>query len=266
MATLQDLLDRLWEDYQAITPQAQRIHRLLTQRGETLVNDHIALRTYDDPRINLDVLAKPFVRWGYRAAGEYTFPEKKLRAQHFECADPCQPKVFISELKLGECSGKLQQRVTALIDQIDRATLQREDLPAIGRPWRIAYADYQALAQESEYAGWVAAFGFRANHFTVFVNALETFDSLEALNAFLTRHGFKLNTVGGVIKGSPEVYLEQSSTCADEIDVEFSDGVYKVPSCYYEFARRYPLPDGRLFQGFVAQSADKIFHSTDRRA
>ena len=28
------------------------------------------------------------------------------------------------------------------------------------------------------------------------------------------------------------------------------------------FARRYEQPDGRLFTGFIAQSADKIFEST----
>ena len=38
---------------------------------------------------------------------------------------------------------------------------------------------------ESEYAAWVAAFGFRVNHFTVDVGALSTFPDLEALDAFL---------------------------------------------------------------------------------
>ena len=37
----------------------------------------------------------------------------------------------------------------------------------------------------------------------------------------------------------------------------------RIPSCYYEFARRYPLPSGEVFQGFVPESADTIFESTD---
>jgi hypothetical protein len=49
------------------------------------------------------------------------------------------------------------------------------------------------------------------------------------------------------------------------VDVPFADGTHRVPSCYYEFARRHPLPSGELFQGFVPASADKIFHSTDAR-
>ncbi|MFP5459729.1 MAG: DUF1338 domain-containing protein, partial [Bacteriovoracia bacterium] len=62
----------------------------------------------------------------------------------------------------------------------------------------------------------------------------------------------------------PSVYLEQSSTLANNIAVTFDDGELTIPACYYEFARRYPLPSGDLYQGFVAASADKIFESTSK--
>ena len=55
----------------------------------------------------------------------------------------------------------------------------------------------------------------RANHFTVLVNDLTTFKNLLELNAFLKSNGFKLNSAGGEVKGSREVFLEQSSTLAD---------------------------------------------------
>ncbi|MGB1300776.1 MAG: DUF1338 domain-containing protein, partial [Pseudoalteromonas tetraodonis] len=35
--------------------------------------------------------------------------------------------------------------------------------------------------------------------------------------------------------------------------------------CFYEFAIRYPKPDGEIYTGFVAASADKIFESTNAR-
>ena len=57
--------------------------------------------------------------------------------------------------------------------------------------------------------------------------------------------------------------LEQSSTLADEYSVTFSDGDMSIPSCFYEFAKRYPLANGELYTGFVAASADKIFESTN---
>ena len=79
----------------------------------------------------------------------------------------------------------------------------------------------------------------------------------------LKENGFELNNSGGEIKGSKEVLLEQSSTLADKIEVEFSDNKLIIPSCYFEFAKRYAMKDGSLYQGFVAQSADKIFESTD---
>ena len=41
-------------------------------------------------------------------------------------------------------------------------------------------------------------------------------------------------------------------------------GAHSIPCCYYEFAKRYTQADGKLFRGFVAQSADKIFESTKR--
>ena len=124
----------------------------------------------------------------------------------------------------------------------------------------------EALERESEYAAWMSAFGFRANHFTVSVNALRTFPNLASLNLFLQAKGFRLNAAGGEIKGSPDIFLEQSSTLANEAEAVFREGPRKVPGCYYEFARRYPMPDGRLFQGFNDKSADKIFESTDRKS
>ena len=74
---------------------------------------------------------------------------------------------------------------------------------------------------------------------------------------------FKLNSSGGEVKGSKEVYLEQSSILANNIEVSFQDGKLIIPACFYEFAKRYPMADGKLYQGFVAASADKIFESTN---
>lgn len=265
MASLDDLLTRLWDDYSHLNPHVQRVRNLLRERGETVVNDHIAFRTFDDPRVNIGVLAAAFESHGYTAADSYTFPEKKLFARHYEHADPNRPKVFISELKTDGFSDKLRRTVQRLVDQVPADRSQQWDFPVVGRLWDVSYEQYQQLGEESEYAAWLSAMGFRANHFTVFINALDTFEDLAQLNAYLKEQGFKLNDAGGEIKGSPDVLLEQSSTRAEPVTVTFTDGEHQVPGCYYEFARRYPKPDGQLFSGFVAKSADKIFQSTDRQ-
>ena len=49
--TTAELLDALWRDYVATTPQAARIHQLLGERGELVRNDHVALRTFALPGI-----------------------------------------------------------------------------------------------------------------------------------------------------------------------------------------------------------------------
>lgn len=265
MDELTRLFDVLWRDYSAVNPQAGRIHALLEARGETVRNDHIAFRTFAHPGLGIEALAAPFVRLGYAPAGDYVFPEKKLTARHYQHPEAGRPKVFISQIRMDQLSAGARSMLLGLINQAPAGFTARPDWIASGRPWNVDYTTYEALGRESEYAAWMAAFGFRANHFTVFLNALRTFPGLPELNHFLKANGFRLNAAGGEIKGSPGIYLEQSSTLASEATVDFTGGPRAVPGCYYEFARRYPMPDGKLFQGFNEKSADKIFESTDRQ-
>jgi hypothetical protein len=260
-----DLLDALWRDYTALTPQAARIHALFAARGETIVNDHVALRTYARPGIGLDALARPFLARGWEARDDYRFPDKHLRARYYQHADAAFPKVFISELIVEELSAAAAATIDGLVAQLPAGFGERDDLPYAGRAWTVDHPTYRRLLDESEYAGWVAAFGFRVNHFTVDVRRLHTLDGLGAVNELVAAAGFALNREGRLIKGSPADRLEQSSTRADAVDVTFADGVFQIPSCYYEVALRHALPSGELFQGFVPASADKLFHSTDAR-
>jgi len=265
MKAAQYLFDRLWKDYTEQNPHARKIFELFKQERENLVNDHIAFRTFDDPRVNIDVLAKPFVKAGYEYKGEYTFKEKHLYARHFELAPfKDAPRIFISQLKAEDFSPFLQETVTSVVDKIPESLLHSEQLVYSGAAWGTpSYQIFQKLREESEYAAWVYAHGFRANHFTVNVNALKKFISIQQVNQFLKDHGFKLNDSAGEVKGSPKQLLEQSSTISGIVDVEFEEGTYPVPSCYYEFAKRYPDSEGKLYSGFIAKSADKIFESTD---
>jgi 2-oxoadipate dioxygenase/decarboxylase-like protein len=268
--SIDELLAALWADYTRSTPQAARIHALLAARGETVRNDHVALRTFDNVSvgvggIGIAALAAPFEALGWQPRDRYDLRDKHLRAAYWQHPDPALPKVFISELRVGELPAAVQRIIGALVAQLPPGFAARADLPWAGRPWTVSFADYDALRAVSEYAAWVAAFGFRVNHFTVDVNALVTFADLPALIAALTAAGFALNTAGGVIKGSPVEHLEQAATLADTCTVELADRSVTIPSCYYEFARRYPLPSGELFHGFIPESANRIFESTDVR-
>jgi hypothetical protein len=264
----QRFFSHLWEDYTQIAPAAGALYQALVEkRGEKPLNDHVAFRTYNLAPIHLEALEPHILALGYRRFAPYRFEDKKLRAFGYVHDDPSQPKVFLSELEVEHFSPQLQRVVRELCTQIDPAKVQDPSIFWAGRLWEnIPYETYQMLLEESEYAAWVAVMGLRANHFTINVNELKSIHNLSEMLDFVEAQGYTLNTAGGRIKGSPAVLLEQGSTMADEIPVTFADGKqHIIPSCYYEFALRYPDANGQLYQGFVAASADKIFESTDTR-
>ncbi|PCI40027.1 MAG: succinyldiaminopimelate aminotransferase [Thiotrichales bacterium] len=262
-----EILQALWKQYHATHPIVRKVYELIATKEKVIVNDHIALRTCNHPSINMDHLAQPFLQSGYVQSGSYDFPRKKLKAHHYEhTTDKDAPKIFISELLMEEFSNDLQNILLGSIEKIPTDILTTPELLWQGCLWKhISYKTYQKLRQESEYAAWWYVYGFCANHFTISLNHLSHFTSLPMLCVFLKEHGIELNETGGIIKGTPEQLLEQASTVAGELFVEFSDGVYDIPGSYYEFAKRYQNKKGELYQGFIAASADKIFESTNFR-
>ena len=265
--TLEQFWKKAWSRYIRLCPEAERIHGLLIEHGETepsIVNDHVAFRTFQIPGLTRHELGRVFEQWGYQLSGEtLEFPEKKLLANYWIHPDPNQPKVFISELLLDSFSPELQ----AWIRSLGAEALKRFPKPTaemfLEPTWApIERADYERFYPLSEYAGWTGAFGIQLNHFTIFVNQLKTFASLQDLNVYLKGHGIRLNPAGGEVKGTPSELLEQSSTEARRVPCEFAGGErVEIMGCYYEFARRYRLPSGQMFQGFIPKSADKIFES-----
>jgi len=261
--TLDEWFVRLWEDYAAIAPQAASIRTKLEERGERIVDDHVAFRTLDVAPIALDQLGAIVEDLGYEPFDDYDFPDKKLRARSYTHPDRW-PRIFLSELLVDQLAVEHAAILRGLVDQIDDDVELGPDAFWAGTLWEpVSFDDYAGLRDASEYAAWVAALGLRPNHFTLNVNGLDSFRGRTSLLNCAADQGFALNTSGGAVKGSPEVFLEQGSTMADRLEVEFAGGArHAIPTCYYEFALRYPA-DGGLYDGFVAASADKIFESTD---
>lgn len=262
--TLPQLLDLLWADYVETNPPAKHIYDLFISRGETVINDHVAFRTFNHPKIDVDALGKVFTDLGYEEMNDYIFVKKKLYAKHYEHPQAEMPLIFISQLKTEEFDEETQKIIEILVDQIPERFMLDPSFIFSGKPWNVSFSDYLKLKEKSEYAAWMAAYGFRANHFTISINHLKNFDGIYEVNQFLRDTGFKLNESGGEVKGTPEELLEQSSTIAYNKEVAFSDETQIIPACYYEFAKRYTQQDGNLFRGFIAGSADKIFESTNR--
>ena len=92
-----------------MTPQAKRIQALFNARGEHVVNDHVAFRTFDIEGFDLDRATELLAAIGYESFDHYTFPDKHLRATAYcVSGDPSAPKIFFSELIRSELDADAQ--------------------------------------------------------------------------------------------------------------------------------------------------------------
>jgi len=289
LATLEQVLDGLMRRYQERVPDVAAISRAMVAEGiiggpEQIENDHIAFRTMGVPQLGVRSLEQIFLHYGYQRRDPYHFPAKKLDAFWYSPPRPGLPRIFISELRVGELSAAAQGIITSYTDEVRADPVQRLDLDDAAAVddflhhglWRLpTWADYTRLAEESEYAAWVIYNRYYLNHFTVTIHNLPAgYNTIADFNAFLERNGFKLNDAGGKVKTSPDGKLLQSSTVAETIEAGFAGGErHRIPGSYVEFAERRPLdqfahlPPAELRrehrrEGFEAGNADKIFEST----
>jgi hypothetical protein len=287
--TLDNVLSGLMSRYQQRVPDVLAIINAMVkeniiQQADDIENDHIAFRTMGVPHLGIQSLEKIFLHYGYQKRDYYHFREKKLDAYWYAPPLPQYPRIFISELRIKDLSPEVQQIISGYTsevtsDPVDQLNL--DNAPAVDQflhsgLWRLpTWADYQALAAQSEYAAWVIYNRYYLNHFTISVHNLkEGYNTIAQFNAFLERNGFVLNNAGGKIKTSPDGNLLQSSTVAEMIDATFANGeVHRISGSYVEFAERKVLPQFAQLpkdqvqrihrrEGFEAGNADKIFEST----
>ena len=260
---IHDFLSKMWSAYSDLNPHINEVLQLIKKKEpKNIINDHIALRTFNHDKINRYVLSKYFIENGYKKIENLHFSEKKLNATYYLHPDPNLPRIFISELLLESFSDYFQDTINAKIDEIDENILANPNFLFSGIPWGpVDFQTYKKIQSESDYASWVIAMGYIANHFTVSVTDCTFFKNLSQLNNFLKENNFEINSSGGEIKGSIDQGLEQSSIMSEKVSVNFLDGSYKVPGCYYEFAYRY-----NNFDGFITKSANHIFESTNEKS
>jgi hypothetical protein len=296
----QQIFKGLWEHYFRLVPFASQMDAAFKLRGDHWLEDHVAFRTLPGPHTGSPILQGVFEALGYTRRDDYHFADKKLRA--FWLAPPdidghtrdSSPKIFVSELEAQHFSPAFQKIVSHYTAQVVASPLSRikslseqarggsaeagqklvtecvkllTSPPAWSRP---TAADFDLLSKESEYASWTLLFGPQINHFTVSAHLMKTFEGIHQIADFIENQlNIPMNKVGGVVKGTPELLLEQIATNAVKVDFPFQDGARTVPYGFVEYAFRYPLPghksDGHwhsYYQGFVTSNADKIFEST----
>jgi len=262
------IIQKLWSNYLHITPTVKKVKNTLQLDNYSSFCDHIAFRTLNTSELGItkrisgefgiEKLSRKFLNSGYTIKKEYYFKKKKLKAIHLEKEN--FPKIFISELLLDQCSFFLKNTLLQVFDTCKSV----KGILTKGRCWDVNYTVYKELERESEYAAWLYVHGHRVNHFTINVNQLEKY-SIEDVCNQLKNAGIHLNNSGGLVKGSKKVGLKQASTIADTVLVKFNDlqEAIRIPSCYVEFAERFKI-DEKIFNGFITNSADKIFQSTNR--
>lgn len=290
MDALDQIMDALFVPYRERVPDVGKIVNAMVSKGiisseEDIENDHVAFRTMGVPHLGIASFEKIFLHYGYTKMDPYFFAKKKLDAFWYAPPHPKYPRIFISELRVGDLSKNTQAIINKFTHSITADPVDALDLDnpkAVGgffhKPlWELpTAAEYEQLAQESEYAAWVIYNRYYLNHYTISVHQLEEHNTLEKYNAFLEEIGIVLNTAGGKIKVSPDGLLRQSSSVAKMIPATFSCGTTQdIPGSYVEFAERLPLlefahlPKNELQrihrrEGFEAGNADKIFESTFR--
>lgn len=283
------VLNGLMQRYQERVPDvaaiiAAMINEDLIQIPEDIENDHIAFRTIGVPQLGIRSLEKIFLHYGYIKKDAYHFKEKKLDAFWYAPPQPQYPRIFISELRVQDLSPVAQAIITSYTDEVKSDPADKLDLnngPEVdtflhSALWRTpTLADYQTLAEESEYAAWVIYNRYYLNHFTVSLQNLpDGYNTVADFNNFLEQQGFVLNNAGGKIKESPDHLLLQSSTVAKMIPATFAGHeTRQIAGSYVEFAERRVLPQFATLpadqltrahrrEGFEAGNADRIFEST----
>jgi len=290
---LQTILDGLMRRYRQRVPDVGRVleqmlaHGLIQSESD-IENDHIAFRTMGVPQLGLQSFEKIFLHCGYQKREPYHFEHKRLDAFWYSPPLPHFPRIFISELRVGDLSADAQRIIHSYTNEVKRDPADELDLNSgievdefLHRPlWRRpTWSDYQRLSEESEYAAWVIYNRYYLNHFTISVHNLPApYNTVERFNQFLEAAGIRLNDSGGKAKISPDGLLIQSSTVAAMVDAEFDDGqggteTHRISGSYVEFAERRVLPQFSALSaeeikrehrrdGFEAANADKIFEST----
>ncbi|WP_439559169.1 DUF1338 domain-containing protein [Dyadobacter sp.] len=289
LATLDIVLDGLMRRYKERVPDVGTILNAMVHTGivnnvDEIENDHIAFRTMGVPQLGVRSFEKIFLHYGYEKRDHYFFEGKKLDAWWYSPPRETDPRIFVSELRVGDLSEEVQRIIRSYTDEVTSDPADSLDLDNgaevdafLHKPlWRTpTVSDYQTLLKESEYAAWVIYNRYYLNHFTISVHNLpEGYNTVADFNVFLEKNGIKLNTSGGKVKESPDGGLLQSSTVAEMLDAEFANGEkLRISGSYVEFAERKVLPAFKDIpaeqiqrkhrrDGFEAGNADKIFEST----
>ncbi|MGB3206318.1 MAG: DUF1338 domain-containing protein [Crinalium sp.] len=297
-----NLWNKLWENYSHRVNYAQIYQQMIATAGGTIANDHIAFRSLrlnvDTPQgtknLGIDYLEKIANALGYQAAAEYTFPDQKLYARHYQHPEQDAldlPKLFISELIVDQLPDAIAQLIYQTVKSVKLADVQTlverikladteleaeqltDELQLIyTRPWNAPFKSVvETVNTVSQYGAWVLLHGYAVNHFTGYINRQNTplYPDIETTVKGLTDRNVPMKSE---IEGDLKSGLRQTATKAVQEMVTVIDDTSKqevsIPwtYAYYEIAERalVEVTPGEkvLFQGFKGANAQQLFEMT----
>lgn len=280
------LWDRLWQNYIARVTYAQTYQQMILAAGGTIANDHIAFRSLrlsiDGKNLGIDYLGAIAEALGYAVAGEYTFPETKLYARHYQHPDNL-PKLFISELIVEELPSAIASAIYQTVSSasiLERSAIEdliaTSDVETIAKVFTRSWLPPKLSIVENvnattQYGAWVLLHGYAVNHFTAYINCQNTpkYPDIETTAKALSELGVPMKAE---IEGSTGSGLRQTATFAvkEMVSVldDSSNKVVQIPwtYAYYELAERsiVELEPGKrgLFSGFKGNNAQNLFEMT----
>ncbi|MFV0591061.1 MAG: DUF1338 domain-containing protein [Draconibacterium sp.] len=294
------LLENLWKQYVSRVSYAKMYMDLVQEKGGKIVNDHVALRTFNthtgEQPEGIRAIKHLLNYLGYVPVEKYEFKKKRLKAVHFVHANELFPKIFVSQLEVELLPEWAQQIINGTVrdtpylisDQsLELLGVLKEEgeIPKVAaealvldltqyfrRPWQApAKEDVLKINDVSQYAAWTLLHGNSINHFTAFINyqGVAEWPDLETTCKALEAAGIPMKET---IEGEKGSKLRQSATLAvkEEAEVKGEDGPDKInwTYAYYELAERdYVEENGtrRLFSGFLGDQATHLFDMTRTR-
>ena len=291
------LFDKLWQNYIERVSYAKTYVDLVNNKGGKVVNDHIAIRTFNthtgEQPEGIRAIKHILNYLEYEPVAKYNFPKKKLNAVHFEHPDELFPKIFVSQLEVAllpewaqeiihnhvkDTPYLLSDKSIELLNLLkEHGTLPTEAAEFLvgdlvqyfSRPWAIPQKSaVLKLNDISQYAAWVLLHGNSVNHFTAFINYqdVKEWPDLETTCKALADAGVPMKET---IEGEKGSKLQQSSTQAvkEDVKVRTENGIEEITwtYAYYELAERgFISVDGKqkMFTGFLGEQARHLFDMT----
>ncbi|MEZ5103621.1 MAG: DUF1338 domain-containing protein [Draconibacterium sp.] len=296
----EELFNRLWLQYIERVPYAKTYADLVTAKGGTVVNDHIAFRTFNthtgEQPEGIRAIKHILNFLEYKSVEKYKFTKTMLNAVHFEHPDEMLPKIFVSQLEVDQLPEWAQEIVKGCVKDtlyllsdksiellnilknngwlpLEAADYLLDDLVNyFRRPWNIPAKDSVLKINDvSQYGAWVLLHGNSVNHFTAYINYqnVKQWPDLETTCKALAEAGVPMKETMEGEKGSK---LQQSSTLAvkEEVKVRTENGIEKIiwTYAYYELAERGFITENgnrKLFSGFLGEQAVHLFDMTKTR-